>query len=372
MITKNKLTLNNMAYTPIPTESRKKINKAGKLLTKQIDMDNIDEYFDEYFDAVDLVNRWRSCHAYPINTFQATLRTNLKSYKGSPIVAQRLKRMPTVLGKLKRHANMQLSTMQDIGGVRGIVDDMSDLYKIVDKYVNNSKFPHELVERYDYVESPRDEDGYRSIHLVYKYNNKVRTDFNGLRVEIQLRTKIQHVWATAVETVGVFLKQSLKTRQGDEGWLNFFAIMSSAFAYIENTPPINRFSHLSLIETCIEIAKQEKKLRILDQIKDFSYVVDTIGDTKGHSYHLIINNNTDKTITIHSYNRISQQKALKDFDAYEQKQEQNTDVTLVSAGRIETLRKAYPNLFLDLSEFVELLKEIITVGSKGIEVFRKE
>ena len=77
-----------------------------------------------------------------------------------------------MIDKLKRHPNMKLTTMQDIAGVRGIVDTIEDVYEIVGLYVNNKNFRHELVERYDYINNPRDEDGYRSVHLVYKYYDK--------------------------------------------------------------------------------------------------------------------------------------------------------------------------------------------------------
>jgi putative GTP pyrophosphokinase len=104
-----------MAYISVPTESKSKINKAGKILTQ-------DSFFNTgYQEALDLANRWRACHAYPINTFQATLRQKVQACSGEPIVAQRLKRMPTIIDKLTRFPNMQLTTMQDIAGLRAVL-----------------------------------------------------------------------------------------------------------------------------------------------------------------------------------------------------------------------------------------------------------
>src|SRR5207302_10368579 len=57
-------------------------------------------------------------------------------------------------------------------------------------------------------------------------------------IEIQLRTRLQHAWATAVETVGTFLQQSLKSSEGSEKWLRFFALTGSAFAMTEHTWPV--------------------------------------------------------------------------------------------------------------------------------------
>lgn len=342
-----------MAYTAIPLESKTQINKAGKILCES------DPTTWEYIEAQELANRWRSCHAYPINTFQSTLRTKLRHFSGSPIVAQRLKRMPTMIDKLKRHPNMKLTTMQDIAGVRGIVDTIDDVNKIVGLYVDNKNFRHELVERYDYINNPRDADGYRSVHLVYKYSNSFYPDFNGLRIEMQLRTKLQHIWATAVETMGTFIGQALKTRQGDAKWLDFFALVSAGFSHMEHTPSIQRFSHLSKSDIYAEIARQEHELGVLDKMKNFSYVVKSLNSEKGHSFHLITIDYKESLISVKSFNRDSYQDAINEYNNAESNMPERVDIALVSAGKIDTLKKAYPNLFLDLTEFADILHRII-------------
>jgi hypothetical protein len=55
---------------------------------------------------------------------------------------------------------------------------------------------------------------------------------------MQLRSHMQHAWATAVETVGTFVNQALKSSQREEDWLRFFALMGTAFAVRENTAPV--------------------------------------------------------------------------------------------------------------------------------------
>ena len=94
--------------------SREKVRKAGKVLVHS------SPGTIEYDQALEIAQQWRLAHVYPINTFQARLRHIAKNIPGS-IVAQRLKRMPTIIDKLDRYPDMQLSTMQDIGGVRIIV-----------------------------------------------------------------------------------------------------------------------------------------------------------------------------------------------------------------------------------------------------------
>src|SRR5438270_11039884 len=59
--------------------------------------------------------------------------------------------------------------------------------------------------------------------------------YNGLRIEIQLRSRLQLAWATAVETVSTFTGQALKSNIGDDAWKRFFALMGSSIARREGT-----------------------------------------------------------------------------------------------------------------------------------------
>ncbi|MDD4796164.1 MAG: RelA/SpoT domain-containing protein [Eubacteriales bacterium] len=130
------------------------------------------------------------------------------------IVAQRLKRLQSITNKLNRFPNMGLCTMQDIGGCRVIVSSIEEAYKIIGK-LKKSSMRHKLREEYDYIKSPK-EEGYRSYHITYSYHSDRNEKYNGLFIEIQVRTHIQHLWATAVETMDIFTGESLKNGFGSE------------------------------------------------------------------------------------------------------------------------------------------------------------
>lgn len=159
---------------PTPQFSKSQINKAGQILI----VGNDD--FDQALWAFDVLNNWRSCHGYPINTFQATLRQKLKAIDENAIVAQRLKRMPSIIGKLWREKGMQLSRMQDIGGLRAVVSNLKNAYALENEY-RSSRFQHELVinQCKDYIAKPKI-SGYRSIHLIYRYKNVRAPEYDGL------------------------------------------------------------------------------------------------------------------------------------------------------------------------------------------------
>jgi len=182
---------------------------------------------------------------------------------------------------------MRLSQMQDIGGLRAILPTISDVNTIVNVY-KNTQFQHEVKGIKDYIQEPKD-SGYRCYHIVYKYKNAINPNYDGLMVELQIRTKLQHSWATAVETMGTFIDHSLKSSQGPQDWLDFFSLVGNAFAYIENTPTILKYKSLSQSQVFEKIRKEATRLQVITQLESFSQVISNVAtDKKQGSLHLIV------------------------------------------------------------------------------------
>jgi putative GTP pyrophosphokinase len=336
-----------------PIFSGSQVNKAGEILIKD------DPAMSELLWAYDVVDNWRSCHAYPINTFQATLRNKLQIVDKDALVAQRLKRMPSIISKLKRFQSMKLARMQDIGGLRAVVSDLTKVRELEKNY-RKSRFKHDLVSTKDYISNPK-ESGYRSIHLVYKYQNNKAPEYKGLHIELQIRSKLQHYWATAVETMGTFLEYALKSSEGPQEWLHFFSLAGSAFAYLEETPPALVYKGRSRLEIYKETLNQAEKLAIYDRLQAFSSIDRQIPiEKKQGSYHLIILDLDTKLVSIQTYPLKYIEKANREYTKYEKRisMGENIQVVLVSAGSVEDLRRAYPNYFLDTGEFINQLKKI--------------
>ena len=89
---------------PTPSYSREQVKRAGIYLVENEDIPNFDdnEMLIKWFEAYQVLTNWRACHSYPINTFQATLRQKLRGIDAGALVAQRLKRTPSIINKLKR------------------------------------------------------------------------------------------------------------------------------------------------------------------------------------------------------------------------------------------------------------------------------
>lgn len=303
---------------------------------------------------------WRACHAYPINTFQALLRKKLKTIDSNALVAQRLKRAPSIILKLQRFPEMNLARMQDIGGLRAVVDSIAKVRKVETAY-RQATFQHKLVSSKDYIDEPKD-DGYRGIHLIYRYSNSRAPEYEGLSLELQLRTRIQHAWATAVETMGTFLGQALKSGQGEQDWREFFAVASAALAVHERTAPVPGYEHLEEKQVFRQVAEAEKRLRVLEKLRGFAIAADRITKGSGQgAYHLVVLDSVARTVSIRPYPVARLEQANIDYAEIERRTNagEPVEAVLVSAGPIDALRKAYPNYFLDTQAFVDQIQRVI-------------
>ena len=348
---------------PTPSYSREQVKRAGIYLVENEDIPDIDdnELLVKWFEAHRVLTNWRACHSYPINTFQSTLRQKLRAIDGVALVAQRLKRTPSIIKKLKRFPSMSLSRMQDIGGLRAVVSSLSQLKDLYANY-KATRFTHALVSEHDYVANPKS-SGYRSVHLVYKYKLRVPSPYEGLQVELQFRTKLQHAWATAVETVGTFLEHSLKSSEGPDEWLNFFSLVSSAFAHTEGTTRVPGYEHMDKAETYQRTASEAARLGVNDLLRGYSSVVKAIptGATRSAYYLVELQlSGDDRSVNITPFARDKLEEANIKYSEAEQRSSPSSpmQVVLVSAGSIESLKRAYPNYFLDTHEFLSQLEKI--------------
>lgn len=341
-----------MAFTT-PKFTRKQVSKAGQALL------NPGSTTEQLTAAMGVLSHWRSCHAYPINTFQATLRSRLKKVSTGALVAQRLKRTPSIIKKLQLNPGMQMARMQDIGGLRAVVDNLTQVRKLQDLYTNGG-LSHELIGTDDYIAHPKT-SGYRSLHLIYKYKNLHNPIYDGLCIELQIRTKLQHAWATAVETIGTFLDQALKSSEGPKMWLDYFKLVGAAFALLEKSPVANEFQKISEEKIYEAVVQKTRQLEVERKLSAFTIAANAIEtrQSKGN-YHLVILNAETKTVTIKSFSQRRLEEASAEYADTEKISSTNKNIqaVLVATNSIDALKKAYPNYFLDTRQFSFALKRI--------------
>jgi hypothetical protein len=339
-----------------PEHDRRTVNIAGGIL---ISPDGHSVAEQEH--SLIVISNWRSCHSFPLNTLKMGLLTKAQSISGHPLVAQRLKRLSSIAAKLKRFPQMRLSQMQDIAGSRAIVSSVAHVEDLT-KLHKASRMKHKLVHEDDYIRHPK-ESGYRGVHLIYKYYSDRNEYFNDLKVEIQLRSLPQHIWATAVETVGTFVRQALKSSQGEEDWLRFFSLMGTAIAMREKSPLVpNTPTDKSVLRQ--EIIDYERRLDALNHLALYATACEApevVGETNAH-YFLIELDPKHKRLRVTGYRSDNLQKATDDYIVAERNAITGSlgrDAVLVSVDSFKALKRAYPNYFLDTHRFIEEVKHAV-------------
>ncbi len=324
---------------------------------------------DERNKALEILSNWRAAHNYPMHIFKKRIKRVSERIDKNALSAQRLKRIPSIIKKLHRKyegnkATMKLTQMQDIAGCRVVMSNVELAKTLYQEYYLKGDLKHKKVNEKNYITYPK-KDGYRSIHLVYRYDSdkENKTMYNGLLVEVQIRSKLQHIWATAVETVGFFTGQALKSNEGEEEWSLFFQLVSSAFARMENCPqiantPTNEKELYSLIK------EKEKTLNVRTKMNHWTNSIklfDDVRNKKNADFFLLELDTIQEKLIITSYSKREEEKAIRDYANAEKKifGRKEYDVVLVGADKSSDLKKAYPNYFLDTKEFIKYLEKIL-------------
>lgn len=346
---KEEISMENTNKWEIPRYSGNQINKAGKIIADPFSTPK------EREEALVILNNWRAAHAYPLQV----ICSNLRQKNPDAIVVQRLKRLESITGKIQRFPEMQLYKMQDLGGCRVIVDTIKQVYEAIDKY-KSSRIRHILKREYDYIANPK-ESGYRSYHMVYQFHSESKDTYNkNMFIEIQFRTKLQHMWATAVEMMGIYTKSNLKSSQGDYDILRFFTLVSSLFAIQEKMPICPNTSDWA-DELISEIKYLDNKNNIISTLSGLNVSINHASNKYNQRdknlYYIILLNYDKMTVTVKPFKSSNLETATKLYGKIEQGS--NINVVLVSASSFETLRLAYPNYFADISFFVTKLRRVI-------------
>lgn len=337
-----------------PQYSRSKVDWAGGILAS----DTLDDFF-HLEEALAVINNWRSSHSRPLYTFRLGIRRHAEKVDDNALLAQRIKRLSSIQLKLRLSPNMKLSQMQDIGGCRAVVESVARVDELVKRY-KASDIKHKLIAQDDYIRTPK-VSGYRSVHLIYKYFSDKKATHNGLRIEVQIRSQLQHAWATAVETVGTFVRQALKSSQGEQDWLRFFALMGSALAAREDCPSVPG-TPADKGELKGQLQEYAERLDVSSRLHAYGAALNTVGEmnvSKDADYYLLELDPTAMRMNIVGYRQNELKRATSDYLDIEKTMTPGSDAVLVSVESMASLRRAYPNYFLDTARFVEAVNHAI-------------
>lgn len=208
--------------------SKTKVDCAGRTVADIVRLaieghEIADDRVREAAEAIDIIKWWRREHARPLSRVAANLRYYAADY-GNPVVAQRLKKTPTISHKLLREPSMKLSRMADIGGVRAVLPTQDAAYRVASRLRKNW-----TIARFrDYVGEPK-ADGYRALHLVNRNRGRL--------IEVQLRTPLQDSWANTVEAFARAIAPELKFGGGPRELRDYFIAVGESFARADQGLP---------------------------------------------------------------------------------------------------------------------------------------
>ncbi|MEX9782295.1 RelA/SpoT domain-containing protein [Providencia manganoxydans] len=326
--------------------SKKQVKRAGDNIRKNIETAN----------SVDIIRNFRAAHLYPLMIIKNLVWKHAKKKAPTAIIARRLKRLPTIIDKLSRATlngkqdnSISIVRMQDIGGCRVIVENREQLISL-NNSLNNSRTVHSIKKINDYTVHKK-ATGYRGIHRVYQcYGNEEYHDWKGFLIEVQLRTKLQHLWATTIEVVDLCEGKSLKTNpfNADKDWIEFFQIMSDFLADDDGFCYLDRTTKEEHKKRILEL---DKKLTATDKLLSFNRVFSDDNLKKEYVKHRYVVLSIDMmTTTVACTFFTNKESALNVYSQIEDETRYNG--LFVEIDDIKNLQKAYPNYIIDTSFFV--------------------
>lgn len=270
---------------------------------------------------------------------------------------------------------MRLTQMQDIGGCRAVVATIDEVYALRELY-RKSKSLHVLVNEDDYIANPKP-SGYRSLHLVYRFESRAHCQYNKLMFEVQLRTLTQHAWATAVETVGAVIGQALKASEGERAWLEYFQNAALALEYTE--------SHALAVERQASrgvIAKRlhelGRKLEVHKKLSAYRAALMATAErqVQNAAYFLLVLLPDQSELQVRAFTKKQSEEAYREYERIERQLPlhppdrqlslfpeladlSGAQAVLVGADSLRSIRESYPNYYLDTQVFLEKIEKFV-------------
>jgi ppGpp synthetase/RelA/SpoT-type nucleotidyltranferase len=175
--------------------SRSKISKLGKALIATVPppvepLNDLHELLMMYDEALDVA----------VAKVQVSMHVQLTS---------RLKNTGTILEKLRRSGGGSLPNVQDLAGIRIVLDcDLREQLRFAKRvaslFADEARPPKVVDRRFEALR------GYRAVHVV--------ASVDGRLVEIQIRTRLQHQWANLFEKLADIVGRGIRYGEPPDLW----------------------------------------------------------------------------------------------------------------------------------------------------------
>lgn len=275
--------------------------------------------------------------------------------------------MRSIVRKLQRDNNrFKLGALDDIGGCRLIVGSVREVYEaaqILDDLLEHRKIK-------DYITAPQ-RSGYRSYHAIYK----VPVGGITYRIEVQIRTRLQHLWATGVEAVGEVYGLEYKSPdvraslEGEEQKRDRFLMLSShLFALEEGQPGVPDVTgDLAVVKR--EISAICETTQLLDDLRvaRSGIVVQADSDERDEYFLLCLSREIQFFDVVgfpefqaanDEYQRLEKEALrIEDGNDVVIAEPEFDNVVLVKAESAEAIKSSYLNYSLGVDDFIRQVEQ---------------
>ena len=121
----------------------------------------------------------------------------------------------------------------------------------------------------------------------------------------------------------------------------------------------------SSVKELVKIVKQiDEQYNVLNMLSSINVVVAKRDEITGtdfgeDGYSVLILNFKEQITEILSFKKTDFQKANETYAKYESLKNEYTDVVLVRAATIKDIEAGFPNYFMDIREFVNIIKNYL-------------
>ncbi|MBD5246437.1 MAG: RelA/SpoT domain-containing protein [Barnesiella sp.] len=296
-----------------------------------------DSNYNPTSDDIQQLHELRMAYRDFLSFVFRTLSEEADKIDSKAICTYRIKRVESIISKLRRFPNTSLVTMEDLAGCRCILLSRHDIPRLVDSIKRRLN----VTRTRDYITNTPD-TGYKSYHLTIQDDNNSQ-----LKLEIQLRSRVHHNWATLVEITDQVLGTKIKENHDIPDLMEFHRLFSKSES---------------------EVTIQDKK-RLLEIADNYDYV-SRIGqlfiqnNQQMHSLYNEINSTKDTFFLVETDNRKlitflhftdfrnAEEAYIKQYAELSQNGNSSSNLLLfhVQQPDFNTISMAYSNYFLTYNE----------------------